>query len=124
MGLNVARLREAQGWSQSELARRSGVSQSFISDLEGGRRTKASTDTAVALARALGVTVDELLREEPAGDRTAPGGGRIMNPGCGSTHPGPTVRIVELLRLRDARPLGTRYRGGRSPTYAAGTAKQ
>jgi transcriptional regulator with XRE-family HTH domain len=66
LGRNVARLREAQGWSQSELARRSGVSQAFISSLEGGRRTKASTDTALALARALGVTVDELLREEPA----------------------------------------------------------
>ena len=99
---------ERQAWGRMlrEANLREGVSQSFISDLEGGRRTKASTDTAVALARALGVTVDELLREEPAGDRTAPGGGRIMNPGCGSTHPGPTVRIVELLRLRDARPLG------------------
>ncbi len=63
LGRSVARLRAARGWSQSELARRSGVSQTFISSLEGGRRGKATTDTAGALARALGVTVDELLRE-------------------------------------------------------------
>lgn len=71
LGRNVARLREARGWSQSELARRSDVSQAFISSLEGGRRGKASTDTAHALARALGVTVDDLLWEDLA--QEAPG---------------------------------------------------
>ena len=64
LGRNVARLRVARGWSQSELARRSGVSQTFISSLEGGRRQGAEVNVAAALARALGVTVDELVREE------------------------------------------------------------
>ena len=63
LGRNVARRRVARGWSQSELARRSGVSQTFISSLEGGRRQGAEVNVAAALARALGVTVDELVRE-------------------------------------------------------------
>lgn len=66
IGRNVARMRAERGWTQSELSRRSGVSQSFISDLEGGRRGKATTEVAASLAKAFGVTVDELLRE---GDR-------------------------------------------------------
>ena len=63
LGRNVARLRAARGWSQSELARRSGASQNFISALEGGARQSARVETVQALARALGVTVDELVRE-------------------------------------------------------------
>ena len=63
LGRSVARLRAARGWSQSELARRSGVSQGFISSLEGGRRLDAETRFVGALARALGVAVDDLLRE-------------------------------------------------------------
>ena len=68
IGRNVARMRKVKGWSQSELARRSGVSQAFISSLEGGRRGKATTDVAEALAKALGVTVDDLLREAEEGE--------------------------------------------------------
>ena len=64
LGRNVAVMRTERGWSQSELARRSGVSQSFISQLELGTRTQAQASVLVALAKALGVTVDELLREE------------------------------------------------------------
>jgi len=63
IGRNVRRLRDARGWSQSELARRSGVSQSFISELERGKREDALGGILQALARTLGVTVDELLRE-------------------------------------------------------------
>ena len=44
------------------------MSQNFISDLEGGRRAQALVNAVAALAKALGVTVDELLREEPVQD--------------------------------------------------------
>ena len=69
IGRNVRRLRERQGWSQNELARRSGVSQPFVNQLESGRSAQAQASVLQALARALGVTVDELLREEPPADR-------------------------------------------------------
>ena len=63
LGRNLKRLREAAGLSQNALAKRSGVSQGFVNNLEVGQRVRATTDTALALARALGVTVDELLRD-------------------------------------------------------------
>lgn len=63
LGRNLKRLREALGLSQNALARRSGVSQGFVNNLETGARVRATTDTAQALARALGVTVDDLLHD-------------------------------------------------------------
>lgn len=56
-------LREAQGMSQAELSRRSGVPQGVISYLENGKTPHPRIDTVLALASALGVTVDELIRE-------------------------------------------------------------
>ena len=61
LGGNIARLRRAAGMSQEELAARAGLSQSFVSNLERGRRRSAQAEAVQALARALGVTVEELL---------------------------------------------------------------
>ena len=62
--------RERKGWSQSELARRAGVGQPLISDLERGVRKSATLDTLAKLARELTCTVDYLLRYD---DRERPG---------------------------------------------------
>lgn len=56
-GEKLRSLREAKGWSQAELARRSGVRQANISRYEQGLR-EPSWSIAVALAAALGVNVD------------------------------------------------------------------
>ncbi len=64
LGRNVERLRVDLGWTQVRLADESGVSQAFISSLEGGRRQDAESRLVAALAKALGVTVDALLEEE------------------------------------------------------------
>jgi transcriptional regulator with XRE-family HTH domain len=55
--------REQRGWSQTELAARSGVDQSTISRIETGVRSFARLSVQVAehLATALGVSV-EMLR--------------------------------------------------------------
>ena len=50
-----------QGISQFELARKSGVAQGYISDLVGGAKTNPGLDVLKRLAKALGVTVSELL---------------------------------------------------------------
>ena len=56
----IRSLRTARGWSLDELARRSLIGPSTISRIEtGGRRV--ALDQLVALAKALGVSVDELL---------------------------------------------------------------
>jgi putative molybdopterin biosynthesis protein len=56
----VSRRRTSLGWSQSELARRSGVPRTTISAIEGNRLTPSVT-TAVVLARSLGYSVEELF---------------------------------------------------------------
>ena len=48
-------LREITGWSQAELARRSGVGQGAISEYEAGKNTRVRPGTARKLADALGV---------------------------------------------------------------------
>ena len=74
IGRNVARLRREKDLTQTALARLSGVSQNFISDLEGGRRTQALVNAVAALAGALGVTVDDMLREPVSAKTESPGG--------------------------------------------------
>ena len=61
LGARLKKSRERLGWSQSELARRAGVPQPFISQLESGQRDSITTDNARRLARALGVGVDYLI---------------------------------------------------------------
>jgi transcriptional regulator with XRE-family HTH domain len=53
-------LREQRRWSQMELSRQSGVSQSFINYLEAGLKQPTLT-TMNKLASAFGVSIAELL---------------------------------------------------------------
>ncbi len=48
-------------WSQRKLAQKSGVSNTEISRIEKGERTKPSLDVIKKLSQAFGITVDELL---------------------------------------------------------------
>ena len=52
MSLNIKEKREQLGISQKELAKKVGISQSFLCDIEQGR-CKPSIDTAVKLAKVL-----------------------------------------------------------------------
>ncbi len=61
-GLAVARRRA--GWSQAELARRAGVSRQLVGAVEAGRHLPR-VDAALALASALGTTVDVLFAARP-----------------------------------------------------------
>jgi molybdate-binding protein/DNA-binding XRE family transcriptional regulator len=56
----VARRRIACGWSQAELARRADIPRTTVSAIEGERLTPSVT-TALALARSLGCSVEELF---------------------------------------------------------------
>ena len=58
-------LRDAKGWTQQRFADASGVSQTFISELETGKK-QPTVSVAIKLARALGVQLGELLRDEQA----------------------------------------------------------
>jgi len=62
MRIDVKSLREARGWTQRELATRSGVAQGQISAWEAGRQPNAYS--AYKLAKAFGVTMESLFTEE------------------------------------------------------------
>lgn len=61
---NLRRYREAAGLSQMELADRAGVSRQLVGAAEAGRNTPR-VDAGLALADALGVTVEELFARAP-----------------------------------------------------------
>jgi len=53
----IAELREEKHLNQSELAKKLGVSQQFISQIETGQESNLTLDTIVRLARSLGRSV-------------------------------------------------------------------
>ncbi len=59
--MNLRRLRSAQGYSQEDLAERTGLHASEISRLERGAR-EPRLGTIVKLARGLGVSVERLVK--------------------------------------------------------------
>ena len=58
--LDVRQARQRVGISQKDLARKVGITQAFLSEVETGTKSP-SLLTAAKLARALGCTIDELL---------------------------------------------------------------
>lgn len=60
LGENLKKLRKAKKMTQKELAQKSGVKQSVISELETG--TAKSTGSILELASALGVTAEDLKK--------------------------------------------------------------
>ena len=65
IGDRLKRLRTAAGLTQQALATKAGLSMSAVIHIEKGRIPDPRGSTLKALAGALGVTVDELLSDEP-----------------------------------------------------------
>ena len=61
LGLNLKRIRTKKGISQGDIARGLEVSRGFISTIESGK-TNPTLATIAKLAKAVEVSVDELLR--------------------------------------------------------------
>lgn len=57
----ITKLREARGISKNELAARTGLARSFITELEGGRTTP-SAETLARLGFVLGVSPGGILK--------------------------------------------------------------
>jgi transcriptional regulator with XRE-family HTH domain len=62
MGLRIRHLREQRGWTQAELAERSGMSRSQLAMIEAETRP-ANTLRLNAIAAALGVSTNALFDE-------------------------------------------------------------
>jgi transcriptional regulator with XRE-family HTH domain len=74
VGERVRGRRQELGLSQDLLAQQAGISKSFLSDLETGKRS-IGADTLLDLGRALSVSLDYLMTGEPgeAPDLQIPG---------------------------------------------------
>lgn len=60
MGMRIRQVRKAKGWSQDTLAKKCGISMSFLGHIERGTRIM-SLETFVNICRALDADADELL---------------------------------------------------------------
>lgn len=60
---NVQRLIDLKGWSLYRLSKNSGISLTALYSL-GEKKSGPTAETLVKIAEALGVTLDELVREK------------------------------------------------------------
>ena len=58
----LRKLREAKGLSQEKLARLADVANNTIIKIEAGKNQNPTLDTLKKISRALGVSVDELIK--------------------------------------------------------------
>jgi len=61
LGKNLKRIRTSKGISQGDIARSLEVSRGFVSNIENGK-TNPTLATIAKLAKAVGVSSDELLK--------------------------------------------------------------
>ncbi|EGS9999210.1 helix-turn-helix transcriptional regulator [Clostridium perfringens] len=64
IGKNLREIRRTKGFTMKELSNKSGVSQSYISDLENEKNNKPSIDILIKLANALEISEAILYRTE------------------------------------------------------------
>ncbi len=60
LGMRIRQVRKVRGWSQDVLAKKCGISMSFLGHIERGTRIM-SLETLVSVCSALDVGADELL---------------------------------------------------------------
>lgn len=61
LGEKIRFLRAGKAWTLSDLARESGISKAYISDLENGSAGRPNIQYVYSIARALDTTLQELL---------------------------------------------------------------
>lgn len=66
MGIKIKEIREKRNMTQSELARKSGVSRQTINEIENNIEKKPTVKTLEKLAEGLGVTLDRIFFGEGA----------------------------------------------------------
>lgn len=60
IGMRIRQVRKAKGWSQDDVAKKCGISMSFLGHIERGTRIM-SLETFTSICGVLGVGADELL---------------------------------------------------------------
>lgn len=97
----VRELRYTKGWGPDDLAERAKISRTALYHLETGRTGRPQAATLRRLARALGVTPEELLRE---GEGTGPSSKGIETPSRDYGFPQPGLRVEDLFQYLPGAP--------------------
>lgn len=63
LGRRIAEFREKRGWTQKQLSVATGISVTFLSEVENGKRNIGS-ESLLRVANALGATLDYLMKGE------------------------------------------------------------
>lgn len=61
IGMKIKKLREKRGWTQELLAEKAGLTRVTVARVEAGMRKNPDLSTRQKLAKALGVSITELL---------------------------------------------------------------
>jgi transcriptional regulator with XRE-family HTH domain len=73
IGVIVKRLRDARGLTQTQLAERAGLTQGYVAKIESAAYAPdPALSVVLRLARALGVSIGELVAEKPTRRRKQP----------------------------------------------------
>lgn len=59
---NLAKIRKQKGWSQERLAQGAGISYNTLIKIERKGIKNPKIGTVIKLAKALGITIDELIK--------------------------------------------------------------
>jgi transcriptional regulator with XRE-family HTH domain len=70
VGERIKARRAELGWTQDQLAEKAGISKSFVSDLETGKRS-IGADTLLDVGRAMSVSLDFLMTGKESGEQQA-----------------------------------------------------
>lgn len=63
IGSNIRKIRTEKGITQTEIQKLTGISNVYLSNIENGIKNNPSTEVLEKIAKALGVTFSELIRE-------------------------------------------------------------
>lgn len=66
IGANVRKFRKKKGISQEKLARRADISLNTLTKIESGFAKKPTIQTVIKLAKALEISIDELVKDGKA----------------------------------------------------------
>ena len=106
-GARIRRLRNEQGLSLSELARLSGVSKGYLSQIERLDEARPSASTLFALAKTLGTSVAALLgehEEDPADTQVSGVPDSLQEFAKEAELPPAEVRMLASIRYRGSAP--------------------
>jgi len=117
-GGRLRKLREGQGLTQQTLAERAGLSVSFLSEIENGRRNPSGR-VLLSLASALGTTIDFLLRGIEPPRREKARGPMVVPPELAAAAERAGLSLKTVRALQDAYSQVVASRGAepeREPT--------